>query len=92
MEVLCYAYTPGIDKVDDLCYNMVMNTKIQSILVRFLKGLASGAITAMVAVPLVMPKEWAGFTDLAQSLLMAGAFGGGVGLLLALQKWASWEE
>ena len=69
-----------------------MNIKIQSILVRFMKGLVSGAITAMVAVPLVMPKEWIGFSDLAQNLLIAGTFGGGVGLLLAIQKWASWEE
>jgi hypothetical protein len=69
-----------------------MNTQIKSILIRFAKGLASGAITAMVAVPLIMPTEWKGFSEIAHNLLIAGSFGGGVGLLLALQKWASWTE
>ena len=69
-----------------------MNIKIQSILVRFMKGLLSGAITAMVAVPMIMPTEWVGFSEVIRNLLIAGAFGGGVGLLLAAQKWASWNE
>lgn len=69
-----------------------MNTKIKSVLIRFVKGFVSGAITAMVAVPLVMPVEWSGFASIVNSLAIAGTFGGGVGLLLAIQKWASWTE
>lgn len=69
-----------------------MNEKVKSVLIRFTKGLVSGAVTAMVAVPIIMPVEWQGFREIVNNLLIAGCFGGGVGLLLALQKWASWQE
>lgn len=69
-----------------------MSQKTKSVLVRFIKGFISGAITAMVAVPIVVPVEWGGFLGILNMLGIAGTFGGMVGLMLAIQKWASWTD
>lgn len=69
-----------------------MNTKIKSILMRFLKGIIAGAIASMSMVTITQPTIWADFGTLFNSLGLACAFGGLTGLLLALQKWASWTE
>jgi hypothetical protein len=71
---------------------IALNNKAKSTLKRFAKGFISGAITAMVAVPIVMPATWSGFGSIANSLGIAGVFGGGVGLLLAIQKWSNWKD
>ena len=46
----------------------------------------------MVAVPIVMPVDWSGFASILNVLGIAGLFGGITGLMLAIQKWASWKE
>jgi hypothetical protein len=69
-----------------------MSQKTKSILTRFAKGFVAGADTSMVAVPLVAPVDWTGFLPILNSLAMALVFGGISGLLLALQKWASWQD
>jgi len=69
-----------------------MSQKTKSILTRFAKGFVSGAVASMVAVPLVAPVDWTGFLPILNSLAMALVFGGISGLLLALQKWASWVD
>lgn len=67
-------------------------TKYQSVLKRFLKGLISGAVTAMGMVTLTQPSTWSDFNAIFSMLGVAGAFGAINGLLLALQKWASWQD
>lgn len=69
-----------------------MSDKTKSILKRFLKGFISGAVVSMAGVSLVQPTVWSEFISLTNSLLLAGVYGGGVGLLMAVQKWASWKE
>ncbi len=66
--------------------------KVKSILMRFLKGAVSGAITAMGLVQIVQPTNWSDFKSIISSLAMAGSYGAIVGLLLALNKWANWKE
>lgn len=65
---------------------------IQSIIQRFLKGIIAGAVSSMCLVTIQQPAMWADWGVLLNSLGMACAFGGLTGLLLALQKWASWTD
>ena len=67
-------------------------TKYNSILKRFFKGMISGAVTAMGMVSLVQPSLWSDFNAIFTALAIAGLFGAINGLLLALNKWASWKE
>lgn len=69
-----------------------MSNKTKSVLTRFAKGFISGAITAMIAVPIIMPSDWSGFFPILNALGIAALFGGMVGILLAAQKWASWKD
>lgn len=69
-----------------------MSDKVKSTLRRFAKGFIAGAITAMTAVPVIMPSDWSGFFPILNALAIAGVFGGMVGFLLAVEKWASWKD
>ena len=69
-----------------------MSDKIKSTLRRFAKGFIAGAITAMTAVPVIMPSDWSGFFPILNAFAIAGVFGGMVGVLLAIEKWASWKD
>lgn len=69
-----------------------MNTKLSSVLTRFLKGTIAGALVSVGQVTLVQPTVWADFGVLLNTLGMAVSYGGMIGLLLALHKWASWED
>ena len=69
-----------------------MSIKIKSIITRFAKGIISGAISAMMLVTITQPSVWSDFGSIINSLAVAGAFGSLTGLLLAVQKWASWIE
>lgn len=64
----------------------------KSIITRFLKGIIAGAIASMAMVSITQPSQWTDFSSLLNSLGLACAFGGITGLLLALQKWASWTD
>ena len=64
----------------------------QSIIKRFLKGIVAGAISSMCLVTIQQPTIWTEFGTIFNSLGLACAFGGITGLLLALQKWASWTD
>ena len=66
--------------------------KFKSVVMRFVKGAVSGAVAQMGMVTLSQPAIWGDFKPLLINLGMACAFGSLVGLLLALQKWASWED
>lgn len=65
---------------------------IKSIIIRFLKGAIAGAATSMGMVTMQQPAIWSDFHTLLNSLGIAAAFGSIVGLLLALQKLASWKD
>ena len=71
--------------------NQIM-TKYKSVFHRFLKGLISGAVTAMGMVTLVTPSTWSDFSGIFSTLGVAGIFGAINGLLLALNKWVNWKE
>jgi hypothetical protein len=65
---------------------------LNSVVKRFLKGIIAGAVASMCMVTINQPSVWADYGTIFNSLGMACAFGGITGFLLALQKWASWEE
>jgi len=69
-----------------------MNQKIKSVLMRFIKGIISGSISAMMLVTISAPSTWSGFLPLLQALAIAGTFGALTGLLLAIEKWATWVD
>lgn len=69
-----------------------MSQKTKSVLMRFLKGTISGAVSSMTLVSLATPVVWSDFKAILFSLAIAGVFGGLTGLLLALEKWSSWVD
>jgi len=69
-----------------------MNTKITSILTRFLKGIIGGAVAQMMIVSITQPLVWSDYGSMMNSLGLACTFGALTGLLLALQKWAVWVD
>lgn len=69
-----------------------MSDKYKSVAKRFLKGFISGAISTMVLVVIVVPANWGELETSLKGLLLAGITGGINGLLLAVQKWASWKD
>lgn len=69
-----------------------MNDKLYSILKRFAKGIIAGAVSAMGMVVITQPEVWSDFNGILASLGLSATFGALTGLLLALQKWASWVD
>ena len=69
-----------------------MSIKIKSVLNRFAKGIISGAVASMAMVTINQPSVWSDFGSILNSLGLAATSGAITGLLLALQKWASWED
>ena len=69
-----------------------MNEKLKSVLIRFSKGALAGAAASMGLVTLSQPSVWGEFSALLNSLGIAGLYGAVTGALLALQKWATWQE
>lgn len=69
-----------------------MSAKTKSVLKRFAKGFITGAITAMSVVKIASPANFADVTIVLKALVLAGIGGGISGLILAVQKWASWKE
>jgi hypothetical protein len=69
-----------------------MNTKYTSIVNRFAKGIIGGAVAQMSIVALTQPLVWSDFNSILNALGLAFTFGAMTGLLLALQKFVSWEE
>lgn len=69
-----------------------MNDKLSSVLTRFLKGAVAGGISAMAVVSYVAPMAWSDFPSILNTLGIAFCGGAIAGLLLSLQKWASWKE
>ena len=66
--------------------------KFQSVSTRFLKGLIAGAVSSMGMVSYQNPTVWLDFSLIFNALGVAAVAGAITGLLLAIQKWASWEE
>lgn len=67
-------------------------TEIKSVLKRLLKGFIAGAVGSMSIIVIASPANFNEIAILLKALLLAGVGGGISGLLLALQKWASWKE
>lgn len=66
--------------------------KFKSVGIRFLKGMISGAVTAMSLITLAVPTAWSDFKPIIGMLTIAAAFGALNGFLLAAQKYLSWQE
>ena len=69
-----------------------MTTKVKSILIRLLKGTLSGVVGAMSIMTVSQPAMWSDFPVFFQNLLISGAYGAVTGLILAVQKWLTWDE
>jgi len=69
-----------------------MTTKTKSVLLRLLKGTLSGIVGAMSVMTVSQPALWTEFPLFFQHLLIAGAYGAVTGLILAVQKWLTWDE
>jgi hypothetical protein len=69
-----------------------MSTKTKSVLMRFFKGFVSGAITTMSLVVVFVPQNLVELKVILSALAFAGIAGGINGLLLAINKWASWTD
>jgi hypothetical protein len=66
--------------------------KLKSILIRFVKGFISGAISSMIVASVTVPSNWSDFSSAGTILIVSGLFGGINGLLLSIEKWLSWIE
>lgn len=64
----------------------------KSVLIRFLKGAIAGAVASMSVITYQVPMIWSDFYTVLNALAIAGVAGAIGGILLALQKWASWED
>ena len=69
-----------------------MTNKINSVLIRLLKGIIAGAIASMGLVTLSQPAIWSDFNTMLSHLGLALVYGAVTGLLLALQKYVSWTD
>ena len=65
---------------------------IKSLITRFGKGIIAGAVASMALVTYNTPTIWSDFSSIFNALGIAAVSGAITGLLLALQKWASWKE
>lgn len=59
---------------------------------RFVRGATAGAVTSMLAITISAPSTWSEMVTIFNNLLLAGGFGAITGLLMALDKWARWDE
>ena len=66
--------------------------KVNSILIRLLKGFVSGALTSMGLIAIFVPTNFIQLKLLLSTLLFSAIAGGINGVLLALNKWYSWQE
>lgn len=66
--------------------------QFRAVIMRFTKGAAAGAATQIALVTLQQPKTWLEFSPMLNNLGIAVTFGALVGLILAIEKWASWED
>ena len=69
-----------------------MSLKTKAILKRFLKAFISGAIASIVITTYSVPTSWDTMLTTLHTLALVALTGGLSGLLLALQKWASWDS
>lgn len=64
----------------------------KAVLLRFLKGALASGLASMALVTIEQPKVWTDFGPLLSSLGIAGLFGAISGLILAIEKWATWTK
>lgn len=67
-------------------------TMTQSIIQRFLKGFIAGAVSSMAVVSYKNPTTWTDIHVALSTLAIAAVSGGIGGLLLALEKFANWQD
>lgn len=67
-------------------------TQFISLIKRFLKGAIAGAVASIAMVTYQTPVVWADFNTILNTLAIAGVSGAIGGLILAVQKWASWTD
>ena len=69
-----------------------MSIKTKSLILRFVKGFVSGAITSMIMVTAAAPSNWTELSSIGTILTVSGIFGGLNGLLLSIEKYLGWKE
>ena len=69
-----------------------MNLKTKSTLLRLLKGTLSGTTGAILLMIVREPQIWSDFKTILNEMALAGVYGAITGLILAIQKWVTWEE
>lgn len=67
-------------------------SQFKSVFQRFLKVFIGGFVASIGVVSLTQPTAWSDFNSMLNSLGLALAYGALSGLLLALQKWATWVD
>lgn len=66
--------------------------QFQSVVTRFIKGALSGGATAIAVVTWTTPASWSSFPHILSTLGIAFTSGALSGFLLALEKFANWDE
>lgn len=66
--------------------------KIQIVSRRFVKAFISGFITGVSVITLGGTSQWSDFSHVINGFFIAGVFGGINGVLMAVEKWASYTE
>lgn len=69
-----------------------MSLKIWSVAKRFLKGMISGAMSTVMLVTYKAPTVWSDYSQILNALGLAATFGALTGLILAINKWATWKD
>ena len=72
----------------------MMNDKIKSILIRLLKGFIAGAVATLATAVAVLNNvhTWTDLYTAFSMLALSAMIGGVTGLVLAAEKWASWQD
>jgi hypothetical protein len=69
-----------------------MNTTLKIVGARFLRGLAAGAVSAMIIIVPSSTTSWLDLRAWLMALVIAGLFGGITGGLLAIEKYLRLPE
>ncbi len=79
-------------RVTFIIKTLINMNQTKAVLLRWFKGALAGAVVSMGIVTIKQPTVWAEFWPLLTQLGIAGLYGALTGLLLALNKWATWTE
>ena len=71
---------------------LIPSLKARSVINRLVKAFIFGAIGNVGLVTIVLPKTWAEIPTILAMFGFAFVAGGITGVLMAIQKWYSWED